>query len=164
MKKIIIGIMGPGEGATSNDLSVAFELGAEIASRNWVLLTGGRNVGVMHEASKGAKSKNGLTIGILPSEDKVSVSDFVDIPIITGMGNARNNINVLSSEVLIICGNGPGTLSEIGLGMKANKYIIGMNIPQKSIEAIENFSGSKIILSSSVKNTIELIISIIKDY
>ena len=43
-------------------------------------------------------------IGIMPSSDKKDLSKYVDIPIITGMGSARNNINVLSSDVLIAVG------------------------------------------------------------
>lgn len=106
MKKPIIGVMGPGDGATQKEIKHAYKLGQLIAEQNWILLTGGRNVGVMGAASKGAKSSGGLTIGILPSENKNGMSKFVDIPICTGMGSARNNINVLSSDVVIACGSG----------------------------------------------------------
>ena len=68
MRKIIIGVMGRGENATANDLQNAYILGQLIAKQGWVLLTGGRNVGVMDAVSKGAKSADGLTIGILPGE------------------------------------------------------------------------------------------------
>jgi Predicted Rossmann fold nucleotide-binding protein len=68
MKKTIIGIMGPGESATSTDLENAYQLGQLIAEAGWILLTGGRNVGVMDAANKGAKSANGLTVGILPGK------------------------------------------------------------------------------------------------
>ena len=47
MSKIIIGVMGPGELATSKDMSNAYRLGKLIAQEGWVLLTGGKNVGVM---------------------------------------------------------------------------------------------------------------------
>ncbi len=80
MKKIIIGVMGPGEQATATDLQNAYELGKLIAQQGWVLLTGGRNVGVMDAANQGAKSANGLTVGILPGNNTndtpyVSLSD-----------------------------------------------------------------------------------------
>ncbi len=65
MKKIIIGVMGPGEKATVTDVQNAYELGKFIAQKGWVLLTGGRNVGVMDAANKGAKSVNGLTASYL---------------------------------------------------------------------------------------------------
>lgn len=123
-RKIIIGVMGPGEKATATDLQNAYELGKLIAQQGWVLLTGGRNVGVMDAASRGAKSADGLTIGILPGNSIDGVSEAVDIPIVTDMGNARNNINVLSSEIIIACGTSAGTASEISLALKANKPVI----------------------------------------
>ncbi|MEL7522490.1 MAG: cytochrome, partial [Cyanobacteria bacterium J06553_1] len=97
MTKIIIGVMGAGERATSEDLKSAYLLGQAIADNNWVLLTGGRNVGVMHAASRGAKTRNGLVLGILPGSDKTDMSEAVDITIVTDLGSARNNINVLSA-------------------------------------------------------------------
>ncbi|WP_242044677.1 SLOG cluster 4 domain-containing protein [Anabaena azotica] len=109
MNKIVIGVMGAGEGATANDGENAYKLGELIAQAGWVLLTGGRNVGVMDAASQGAKSANGLTVGILPGTQAEGISVAVDIAIFTDMGNARNNINVLSSHVVIACGMGAGT-------------------------------------------------------
>ncbi|AFZ28064.1 hypothetical protein Cylst_6093 [Cylindrospermum stagnale PCC 7417] len=116
--------MGPGEKATETDLHNAYQLGKRIALEGWILLTGGRNVGVMDAASKGAKSANGLTLGILPTEKSNSISEAVDIAIFTDMGNARNNINVLTSDVVIACGMGAGTASEIALALKADKQVI----------------------------------------
>lgn len=127
MPKIIIGVMGPGKGATEQDIERASELGRLIAQAGWVLLTGGRNVGVMEAASKGAKEAGGFIVGILPSESKTGVSEFVDIPICTEMGSARNNINVLSSDVVVACGSGAGTTSEIMLALKAEKPVILLN-------------------------------------
>jgi len=124
MSKTIIGVMGPGEGATEQNIKHAQVLGKLIAEENWVLLTGGRDVGVMNAASKGAKEAGGLTIGILPTEDRKKVSEFVDIPVSTGMGSARNNINVLTPDVVIACGTGAGTTSEIMLALKAQKPLI----------------------------------------
>ena len=79
-------------------------LGELIARREWVVLTGGRDVGVMDAACQGAKKVPGsLTIGILPSA-RERVSKYVDLAIITEMGNARNNVNVMSSNVVVVCG------------------------------------------------------------
>ncbi|MGL5878122.1 MAG: cytochrome, partial [Xenococcaceae cyanobacterium] len=61
MRKIVIGVMGAGEGARDSDRDLAFELGKLIATKGWVLLTGGRKVGVMEAAGAGAKSVGGLT-------------------------------------------------------------------------------------------------------
>lgn len=126
-RKIIVGVMGPGNKATATDLQNAYELGKLIAQQGWVLLTGGRNVGVMDAANMGAKAANGLTIGILPTADPNAISEAVDIAIITDIGNARNNINVLSSNVVIACGISAGTASEIALALKSNKKVILLN-------------------------------------
>ena len=72
--KKIIGVMGKGNLATPLEIKGAYELGKLIAENGWILLTGGRNVGVMDAASLGAKSAGGLTIGILPGKDKKEVS------------------------------------------------------------------------------------------
>jgi uncharacterized protein (TIGR00725 family) len=124
MQKIIIGVMGPGEKATPIDIENAYQLGKCIAQQGWVLLTGGRNVGVMEAASQGAKQNKGLTIGILPGNNSKGISEAVDIAIFTDMHNARNNINVLSSDVVIACGMGLGTASEVALALKNKKPVI----------------------------------------
>ena len=117
MSKIIVGVMGPGHDATPEALVSAFELGKLIADEGWVLLTGGRSAGVMDTASQGAKSAGGLVVGILPSDSAEGMSDSVDIPILTGLGQARNNLNVLSCRVIFVCGMGPGTASEVALAI-----------------------------------------------
>jgi len=132
MPKPIIGVMGPGDSATATNLENATELGRLIAKNNWNLLTGGRGLGVMDAASKGAKQAGGLVIGILPSSDKTGASEYLDVPICTGMGSARNNINVLSSDVVVAVSTGAGTTSEIMLALKAQQPLILLR-PQKSL-------------------------------
>lgn len=121
--RIIIGVMGP-EKATEVDLRRARELGKFIAKEGWVLLSGGRSVGVMDAVNRGAKESGGLTVGVLPAADRTGVSEAVDISIVTGMGSARNVINVLSSDVVIACGIGAGTASEIAHALRAGKHVV----------------------------------------
>lgn len=156
MRKTIIGVMGPGNQATDTDLQNAYQLGQLIAQKGWVLLTGGRNVGVMDAANKGAKSANGLTIGILPGNNTDGVSEAVDIAIPTDLGNARNNINVLSSDLVIACGMGAGTASEIALTLKANKQVILLNSDRLSQSFFQNLGPQKV----HIANTPELAINI----
>lgn len=137
MRKTIIGIMGPGGGASTKDTQLATELGKLIANEDWILLTGGRSVGVMDAASKGAREAGGLTIGILPSADRSGASEHLDIAISTGMGSARNNINILSSDVVVACGSGAGTTSEIMLTLKAKKPLVLLAPSQKLVEFIK---------------------------
>ena len=81
----------------------------------------------MDAAAKGAKSQGGLTVGILPDDTPARASDAIDIPILTGMGHARNSINVLSSQVVVTCPGGAGTLSEIALALKSQRPVILIN-------------------------------------
>jgi uncharacterized protein (TIGR00725 family) len=154
MKKIIIGVMGPGEKATAVDLKNAYELGKLIAQSGWVLLTGGRNVGVMNAASQGAKSVNGLTVGILPDANQQAISEAVDIAIFTDIGNARNNINVLSSDVVIACGVGAGTVSEVALALKGKKQVILLSKDEQSKVFFKNLSPENIYVVESAKEAI----------
>jgi hypothetical protein len=154
MRKIIIGVMGPGEKATSIDVQNAYELGKVIAQEGWVLLTGGRNVGVMEAANQGAKSANGLTIGILPSEVSKGICEAVDIAIFTDMGNARNNINVLSSDVVIACGMGAGTASEIALALKGNKKVILLTDEEQSKVFFKKLSPENVYVVNGVGKAI----------
>lgn len=126
MKKTVIGVMGGGS-ASNRDLQNACQLGKLIAENGWVLLNGGRSAGIMEASAKGAKEAGGLTIGILPDKDGVGASDHIDIQIITGAGDARNYYNVLSSDVVIACKGGAGTISEIALALKQKKNVILLN-------------------------------------
>ncbi|KAB8319779.1 TIGR00725 family protein [Tolypothrix campylonemoides VB511288] len=154
MRKIIIGVMGPGEKAKAIDVQNAYELGKLIAQEGWVLLTGGRNVGVMEAANQGAKSANGLTIGILPKNSSKGISEAVDIAIFTDMGNARNNINVLSSDVVIACGMGAGTASEIALALKGNKKVILLSDDEESNVFFQKISPKNVYVVYGVEQAI----------
>ncbi len=125
-RQLIIGVMGGGT-AAQTDVDSAYKLGALVAENNWILLNGGRNAGIMEASAKGAIKNGGLTIGILPDATNTNTSEYIQIPILTGMGNARNCINILSSNVIVACPGGAGTISEIALALKNQKHVICMN-------------------------------------
>lgn len=162
MRKIVIGVMGPGANATERDLRYAFKLGKLIASQAWVLLSGGRDEGVMDAVNKGAKSVGGLTIGIIPTADDTYTSAAVDVSIITGMGSARNNINVLSSAVVIACGMGAGTASEVALALKAKKKVILLTDSQKSRDFFAELSSCDLHIVDTPEEAIAACKSILK--
>ena len=163
MHKVLIGVMGPGQPANPQVEPVAYELGKRIAQQGWGVLTGGRNVGVMEAASQGAKSVGGLTIGILPTSAPQGLSTAIDIPILTDMGNARNNINVLSSQVIIACGMGAGTASEIALAIKAQKPVILMEVdaPTRSFFQTLSESDGQVLWAPGPAIAIELTLEIL---
>jgi uncharacterized protein (TIGR00725 family) len=111
----------------------AYELGRRIGEAGWVLLTGGRDGGVMAAAASGARDAGGITVGILPGKDRSGIAQGVDIAILTGMGDARNVINVLSADVVVALSGGAGTLSEISLAANNNRPIILLG-PSPEIE------------------------------
>ncbi|HOJ50206.1 MAG TPA: TIGR00725 family protein [Spirochaetota bacterium] len=102
---------------------VAYEIGAFIAKKNWVLITGGRS-GVMRSACKGAIDNNGLTVSIIPDSNIESSNEYSSIVIATGIGFARNYTNALSCDIAVVVGGGAGTLSEITYLWLADKPII----------------------------------------
>ncbi len=155
-RSLIIGIMGGGS-AETDDLDKACRLGALIAQNGWHLLNGGRDAGIMAASARGAAESGGLTIGILPDNNDHQASPHIAIPIITGMGNARNCINVLSSDVVVACPGGSGTLSEIALALKNKKPVITMGF---CLEAIPGIDINRSILYAA--DTPEDVINIIK--
>jgi len=156
MRKIIIGVMGPGN-ASPTEAKNAYDLGELIAQNNWVLLTGGRNMGVMQAASRGAKAANGLTVGILPTADAKGLADTVDLAIFTDMGSARNNINVLSCDVVIACGMGAGTASEVALAIKADKPVVLLNDNPESKQFFRSLSPASVFIAQTPQIAIAIV-------
>ena len=148
--------MGPGDKAREEDKKAAFTLGVLIAKKGWVLLSGGRNQGVMDASCKGAKSAGGTVLGILPSKDNSLTSDAVDIPVLTGMGSARNYINILTSDVVIACGMGAGTASEVSMALKSKKSVILINSSEEATKFFQTLAPDLV----SVANTPEKVIAL----
>ena len=76
--RTIIGVMGGGEADQATE-DLAYRMGAAIAREGWVLLNGGRAVGVMDASARGAREAGGLVVGVLPDNDTAQVSEHVDI-------------------------------------------------------------------------------------
>jgi uncharacterized protein (TIGR00725 family) len=119
-----IGVIGASRCSTEI-AELAEEVGREIGKRGVVLICGGLG-GVMEFASKGAKEAGGLTIGILPGTSKEDANGYIDIPIVTGMGHGRNVVIAHSSDCMIAISGEHGTLSEIAIGLKLKKSVIGL--------------------------------------
>lgn len=129
-RRPVIGVMGARKPSPSQR-AAARRLGRLIAEAGWILLTGGRPAGVMDAANAGAKEIPGsLTLGILPCGPGDAVSPHVDVAVFTGMGDARDAINVLSSDVVVACGvEGPGTAAEVALALNAGRPTILLGRP-----------------------------------
>jgi hypothetical protein len=148
----IVGVIGAGCCDTAV-ARLAEEVGERLAHHGLAVLTGGRG-GVMEAASRGAKNAGGLTIGILPGNDRGEANPYVDIPIITGLGEARNAIVARASEVLVAIAGEYGTLSEIALALKLGRRVIGLQTwtisadivmvenPQQAVEKVLDYLGN----------------------
>jgi hypothetical protein len=161
MPRILVGVMGPGESAPARDCQNAYELGRAIAQRSWVLVTGGRGVGVMDAASRGAHEAGGLTVGILPSDESTAASDSVDIPIVTGLGQARNNINVLSCRLIFACGIGAGTASEISLALKAGRHAILVEPEEETVAFFRALDPARLHAAGGPSDAMRIAVSLL---
>ena len=119
----VVGVMGGGE-VPQEVAELACELGQALAREGWVVLSGGRNTGVMAAVSEGAARAGGLVVGILPDRDLSRASPHLTVPIRTGLGDGRNILNILSSDVVVALPGGAGTLSEIALALKNRKPLL----------------------------------------
>ena len=122
---MLIAVIG-GEQAAPGTVADAEAVGHAIAAAGHVLICGGRD-GVMAAACRGAKRGGGLTIGILPSTDAAEANKWVDIPIATGIGFARNSVIAYTADALIAIGGRWGTLSEIAFAQIAGKPVVGLH-------------------------------------
>jgi uncharacterized protein (TIGR00725 family) len=133
-RRRVLGVIGPGEEATPRDVADAFEVAALAARNGWVVLTGGRDVGVMDAASRGARSAEGIAIGVLPDATDHAASRAVDIAIVTGVGEMRDQVVVLSSDAIVVCGMSAGTAAETAVAIKARKPLVLLR-PDAEVQA-----------------------------
>ncbi len=156
MSMIVAGVMGPGEGASGEQVHAAYELGSLIAKEGWILLTGGRAAGVMDAASRGAKSAQGVVVGVLPGDGTEGMSEAVDIPIVTGLREARNNVNVLSSRILFFVGMNAGTASELALALKSGRPAILINPEDEVVRCFRRFGGQSLKTAPNAAAAVQL--------
>ena len=130
----IIGVIGANT-CDQRTYHLAEEVGAGLAEKNFIIICGGLG-GVMEAVCKGAKSKNGLTVGILPGDHINEANPYIDIPIATGIGMARNIIIVKSASAIIAVNGKYGTLSELAFALQLNKPIVGLETWQISEQII----------------------------
>jgi len=122
---MIIAVIG-NSACSPEEAKLAETIGELLAQQGVIIVCGGLG-GVMEAACRGAKSQGGLTVGILPGQDSGAANPWVDIPVVTGIGEARNVGVVKSAQAVIAIGGNYGTLSEIAYALKSNIPVIGLN-------------------------------------
>ncbi|NIM96979.1 MAG: TIGR00725 family protein [candidate division Zixibacteria bacterium] len=132
--KAFVGVIGAGD-CSEEVGKLAEEVGEKIAEAGAILVCGGLG-GVMEAASRGAKRKGGITVGVLPGIEKADANPYIDYPIVTGLGEGRNLLVVRNSDVLIAFPGEFGTLSEIAFALKLGKSVVGLSTWNISDEII----------------------------
>ena len=122
---MIIAVIGDSTCSREESL-LAETVGKRLAREGVTVICGGLG-GVMEAVCRGAKSENGLTVGLLPGESPGMANPWVDIPIATGIGYARNISVVRSAQAVIAIGGNYGTLSEIAYALKGNIPVVGLD-------------------------------------
>jgi uncharacterized protein (TIGR00725 family) len=124
MQETVIAVIG-GNAPDAASAELAEAVGREVAGRGAVLVCGGLG-GVMEAACRGAAAAGGLTVGILPGQSREAANPYVRLPIVTGIGYARNAIVVASAQAVIAIDGSYGTLSEISFALQAGTPVIGL--------------------------------------
>ena len=155
MIKKLIAVIGGGQ-CTKEEAKVAEEVGRELARHGAILVCGGLG-GVMEAACRGASAEGGITIGILPGDNRRAANPYVQIPIATGMGYARNIAVVKSAQAVIAIGGSYGTLSEIAYALQYGIPVIGLNTWSLSRNGQQD---SSIILAQKPEDAVSLALSL----
>ncbi len=157
-KNIFIAVIGGGD-CSPQVAKLAEEVGREIALNGAVLVCGGLG-GVMEAACRGASNEGGLTIGVLPGDNRRTANPYVQIPIVTGTGYARNVAVVKSAHAVIAIDGSYGTLSEIGHARQSGIPVIGLNTWSL---AIDGQADNSIIAADNSKDAVNKALKMIKE-
>jgi len=128
MKRVMIIAVIGGEEASAEVSGLAEEVGRQLARRGCTIVCGGGS-GVMEAVCRGARAEGGHTIGILPGHDAAESppNEYVEFPIFTGLGYARNSMVALSGQAVIAIDGAYGTLTEIAYALIHEVPIVGLD-------------------------------------
>jgi uncharacterized protein (TIGR00725 family) len=123
-RRPVVAVVGGGR-CSPQEAKVAEAVGRHLAEAGATLICGGLG-GVMAAACRGAKAAGGLTIGVLPGFSASDANPDVDIPVVTGLGEARNLVIVRTASAVVAVGGEFGTLSEIAFALKLGRPVVGL--------------------------------------
>lgn len=119
-----VAVIGPND-ATGAERAAAATVAAGLAAAGVVLVTGGRG-GVMAAATEAARDAGGVTVALLPGEDRSAAVVTPTVTVPTGLGEARNALVVRSADVVVAIGGSWGTLSELALALRRGTPVVGI--------------------------------------
>lgn len=118
-----VGVVGPGVGASAEQVRLALEVGRLLAGERLVVVTGGLG-GVMEGAARGCEQAGGLSVGLLPGRDRTDANRHSTVTLPTGLGELRNGLLVRSSDAVVAVGSSWGTLSEVALAVRTGVPVV----------------------------------------
>jgi uncharacterized protein (TIGR00725 family) len=119
-----VAVVGPGDAPPPVERD-AEEVGRLLAGEGAVVVCGGLG-GVMAAACRGAKAAGGVTVAILPGDDRSDANPWVDVAVATGMGEGRNALLARTADAAVALAGGYGTLSEIALALRMGRPVVGL--------------------------------------
>ena len=151
----IVAVIGGSE-PSPQETRLAEEVGRELARQGAILVCGGLS-GVMEAACRGASSAGGMTIGILPGDSAGEANPYVQVPVVTGVGYARNMAVVKSAQAVIAVGGSYGTLTEIAYALQGDIPVVGLNTWSISRKGQ---TDSAIVLASDPAEAVKIALSL----
>lgn len=121
-----LGVIGPGDDAPAANIATAYEVGQLAAQAGHIVVTGGLG-GVMAAVCRGAREAGGLTVGLLPGDDRAEGNAFLDVALTTGLGEMRNGLLVRVCDALVCVGGSWGTLSEVALAVRTGVPVVSID-------------------------------------
>ena len=94
-RKRIVSVIGTST-ATPDLYELARETGRLLARRGCIVVCGGRG-GVMEGVCRGVREGGGTSVGLLPTSME-EANPYVDLPIVTGLGEDRKSTRLNSSH------------------------------------------------------------------
>jgi uncharacterized protein (TIGR00725 family) len=146
----LIAVIG-GSVCTPEAAAAAEAVGRHLALRGATVVCGGLG-GVMEAVCKGAREAGGHTIGLLPAADAAEANPYVEFPLPTGLGHARNAIVARSAQAVIAIDGSYGTLSEMAFALVFETPVIGLSTWEL---ALHGQSDTSVIRATSPQDAVE---------
>ncbi len=123
-RRKLVGVIGAGT-ADAELYDVARRVGAGLARAGYVVVNGGLG-GVMEASARGASEAGGLTVGVVPGPAAEDANPYVQLPVVTNLGHARNVVIAHTAAALVAVGGSHGTRSEVSIGLELGKPVVSL--------------------------------------
>lgn len=154
-----VAVIGPGE-ASDEELAAAHTIGAGLADAGVVVVTGGRG-GVMAAATAGARGAGGVTLALLPGDDRAAAVEEPTVTVPTGLGEARNVLVVRSADAIVAIGGAWGTLSEVALAIRRGTPVVGLGTWRLAEDLAAAGLGDPIVRAPSPEAALRVVLGIL---